>query len=240
MTRLCLHSILRGGTVDGPGVRTVVFVQGCDLACRYCHNRDTWDKGGKLYEVEDVIELCKKDKAFYGRRGGVTVSGGEPILQGEALVALCKGLRKEGIHVCLDTAGSVVDGWTDEILANVDLVLLDIKHADPDRYRKLTGGDLSTTLAFLERIRAYNVPFWIRHVVVEGWTDTEDEIAAVVRLAKGAERIELNGYHSYGEGKWGNCGVAYPFAGMKDFDSDRLAKLRDFADRMLCEVNAEA
>jgi len=239
LTKICLHSVLRGGTVDGPGVRTVLFTQGCDLACRYCHNRDTWKKSGSLYDVDDVVALCEKDKPFYGRRGGVTVSGGEPLLQGEAVSELCAKLRKAGMHVCLDTAGSVLDEHTDAVLKNVDLVLLDIKHADPDRYRALTGGTLSTTLAFLERVKEQGVPFWIRHVVVEGWTDTEDEIASVVRLGKGAQRIELNGYHGYGEKKWEQCGVAYPFAGMKDFDAARLEELRAYADEALLAVNNE-
>ena len=239
MRKICLHSILRGGTVDGPGVRTVVFTQGCDLACRYCHNRDTWDKKGNLYDIADVVALCEKDKTFHGRRGGVTVSGGEPLLQGEAVAELCKSLRDCGIHVCLDTAGSVIDGWTDAVLDSVDLVLLDIKHSDPDRYRALTGGSLATTLAFLDRVRAKGIPFWIRHVVVEGWTDSEEEILATVRLGKGAQRIELNGYHGYGEAKWTKCGVAYPLAGMKDFDPTRLDALRAFADKALLSVNQE-
>ena len=132
-----------------------------------------------------------------------------------------------------------IDEWTDAVLDSVDLVLLDVKHSDPDRYRALTGGSLATTLAFLDRVRTKGIPFWIRHVVVEGWTDNEEEILATVRLGKGAQRIELNGYHGYGEAKWTKCGVAYPLAGMKDFDPTRLDALRAFADNALLSVNQE-
>ena len=174
---LKVHSVLSGGAVDGPGLRTVIFTQGCPLSCKYCHNRDTWNPSdGKFFSTDYLLDLCVNNKKYYGRKGGVTVSGGEPLLQVDAVMELCKKLKENAIHVCLDTAGSINGEKVEELLSYVDLVLLDIKHSSPTGFKDLAGGSLDNTLKFLQTLRKLNKKFWIRQVLVEGFTANKTQL----------------------------------------------------------------
>ena len=169
-----LHSIESMGTVDGPGIRTVVFLQGCALRCQYCHNPDTWHaQGGQQITPEALVKKLRRFQPYYARSGGgVTFSGGEPLLQPDFLAECLRLCRAEGIHTCIDTAG-VGLGDYDAILQNTDLVLYDVKHEDPAAYQALTGQPIGRTHAFVEAVRRVGVPMWVRHVVVPGVTDGE-------------------------------------------------------------------
>ena len=229
--KLRIHSVLSGGAVDGPGLRTVIFTQGCPLSCKYCHNRDTWSPGsGKEVHVSGLVQKALSDKVYFGKRGGVTISGGDPLLQTEAVTELCKRLRENGIHVCLDTAGSVVNDKTDELLKQVDLVLLDVKHSDEIGFKSIAGGSLNNTLKFLEKVRNAGVKFWVRQVLVEGFTASKNQLDNLLNLLGYGkendlnnpnffpEKIELLPYHGRGVEKWNKVGANYEFKDMPDFD----------------------
>ena len=163
-----VHSIESMGLVDGPGIRTVVFLQGCNLRCQYCHNPDTWDiYGGNEMSADEVINKIKRFKPYFKNNGGVTFSGGEPLMQPEFLLELLKKCEELDIHTCIDTAG-YGKGEYDDILKYTDLILYDIKHEDYDKYNIVTRRKQDETLKFIEKVQEYNIPIWIRHVVVPG------------------------------------------------------------------------
>ena len=175
-----VHSVESFGTVDGPGVRFVVFLQGCPMRCLYCHNPDTWDPGGGVpTTVEELLAQYARNEAFY-RKGGITVTGGEPLLQIEFVTALFREAKRRGIHTCLDTSGATFRpedaaalAQFDALCAVTDLVLLDIKQTDPAAHRRLTGRENGNILAFARYLAQKEVPVWVRHVVVPGLTDSE-------------------------------------------------------------------
>ncbi|MCL2555948.1 MAG: pyruvate formate-lyase-activating protein [Firmicutes bacterium] len=205
------------GAHDGPGLRTVLFLHGCPLKCLYCHNPEMTafnkDKSSQVfasYSVQYLVDFCKKYKSYYGEGGGVTLSGGEPLVQSKAVYELIKALKKEGIHTCLDTSGGVA--LTDDVknvLDEVDLVLLDIKHTDNEQHKKLAGQPLDKTLAVLEYMKSIRKDFIIRQVVVSGFTDNETQIKALKEIASGARTIELLPYHGMGAHKWEKLGIDY-------------------------------
>ena len=195
-----IHSIESMALVDGPGVRSVVFLQGCHLRCQYCHNPDTWSMTGNSIQEMSAQELVKRlsrFKPYYGDKGGVTFSGGEPLLQSDFLreaLPLCKAA---GLHTCLDTAGCGTGGYED-ILRFTDLVLLDIKHYTREGYQRVTGQTPDASLAFLDTAQKMNIPLWIRHVVVPGLTDGKEHFEGLdkyIRTLKHVERVELLPYH---------------------------------------------
>ena len=173
-----IHSVESMGLVDGPGVRAVVFLQGCPLRCRYCHNPDTQEGSGTVVTAEELAARLLRFRPYFKRGGGVTFSGGEPLMQPEFLSEMLRRLHQAGIHTCLDTAGAG-KGEYEAILTNTDLVLFDVKHEDPDDYHALTGGDIRRPQAFVEAVRKAGVPMWVRHVVVPGLTDGEAHLAAL-------------------------------------------------------------
>lgn len=181
-----IHSVESFGTVDGPGVRFVVFFQGCPMRCLYCHNPDTWGtEGGTEMTVDELLAAYERNKGFY-RQGGITATGGEPLLQLPFLTELFSAAKAQGIHTCLDTSGIVYRPDRQEefgaLFAVTDLVLLDIKHADPQGHRQLTGQDQSPVLAFARALERAKVPMIVRHVVVPGLTDSPQELTALGRL----------------------------------------------------------
>ena len=201
-----IHSTDSFGTVDGPGIRFVVFTQGCVMRCRYCHNRDTWSmKDGEMVSVGDLMEKIRAVKHFLS--GGVTVSGGQPSLQPEFVAELFRACRKEGIHTCLDTNG-YVKGITNPIadmIEQTDLVMLDIKHMDNDLHRKLTYVGNERVLSFARYLQEINKPTWIRYVVVDGYTTDPvyaEQLAEFLAPMKNIEKVELLPYHSLGKHKW--------------------------------------
>ena len=174
-----IHSIESFGTVDGPGIRFVIFLQGCHLQCKYCHNRDTWDiTGGEYKSLDEIIEKIKKYKNYImPSGGGVTVTGGEPLLQVKFLIELFKNLKKEGINTCIDTSG-MVDITDDiiELLKYTDLVLLDIKHINDEKCKQLVGKSNKRELEFAKYLSDNGIKMWIRQVIVPGYTDDEEDL----------------------------------------------------------------
>lgn len=224
-----IHSFESMGLVDGPGIRSVVFLQGCALRCRYCHNPDTWDRaGGEEIAPEALVRRLSRFKAYYDRSGGgVTFSGGEPLLQPEFLTEALRLCREAGISTCIDTAG-VGHGDYTEILRQTDLVLYDVKHYAPDAYRALVGCDIAATERFVEAVRISGTPMWVRHVVVPGLTDSWEHLAGLrdyVRTLPRVQRVELLPYHRLGAGKYETMKLPYPLADTPVMDKDVCKQL---------------
>ena len=210
-----VHSIETFGTVDGPGIRYVVFLQGCHLQCKYCQNRDTWDiNSGKYISVEELVNNIKKYITYITPRGGVTISGGEPLLQPYFLITLFKELKKLGIHTAIDTSGMVeITDTIKELLSLTDLVLLDIKHIDSKKCKDLVGFSNEKELAFSKYLSDNNIPIWIRQVLVPGYTDDEKDLLKLkdfLSSLKTVQKIELLPYHNLGKHKWEALNKAYP------------------------------
>lgn len=208
-----IHSIESFGTVDGPGVRYVIFVQGCPLRCQYCHNPDTWHKNkGKSVNIDDLIDDIEKYSGFL-KGGGVTVSGGEPLLKAKELTYLFKKLKKLGIHTCIDTSGYVnIDDDIIELLKYTDLVLLDLKVFDKEKHKKLTGVSNKLILEFAKYLNSINKPIWIRHVLVPTINDSESDLTSLkefIDTLNNVEKIELLPYHELGVFKWEELGLNY-------------------------------
>lgn len=222
-----IHSIESMGLVDGPGVRSVVFLQGCALRCKYCHNPDTWQCGedsGTTMTAEELTQKLVRFKPYYGEQGGVTFSGGEPLLQRDFLTEALRLCKKAGLNTCLDTSGVGCGGY-EKILNCTDLVLYDVKHYTPEGYREITGADMSETLRFLETLELSGTPIWVRHVVTPGLTDSEEHLQGFydyIKTLKNVRRVELLPYHVLGEEKYRRLGIAYPLEGTPPMDADKL------------------
>lgn len=232
-----IHSIESMGLVDGPGIRTVVFLQGCRLRCQYCHNPDTWQTtGGKSMTPGALVEMLSRYKTYYNSSGGgVTFSGGEPLLQREFLLESLKRCKDAGIHTCIDTAGYGVGGY-EEILAFTDLVLYDVKQITPETYHTVTGAAMEETLRFLEAVQQANVPMWIRHVVVPGLTDGEAHIRALGTYIKGlrnVQRVELLPYHLLGVNKYQGMEIPYPLAGVPAMKQETIEQYQHLLDDVI-------
>ncbi|NLK00394.1 MAG: pyruvate formate lyase-activating protein [Clostridia bacterium] len=215
-----VHSIETYGTVDGPGVRFVVFFQGCPLQCKYCHNRDTWDVfGGELVKSRDIINHFKKYLSFYlNSGGGLTASGGEPTLQPEFLRTLFAETKRLGANTALDTTGHVDIANAEIFLDVTDLVLLDIKIMDREKHKDLTGVSNERIINFSKYLEKIGKPIWIRHVVIPGITDSQDDIYGMANFIKemdNVEKVELLPYNKFGVEKWKALGSEYPLEGIK-------------------------
>lgn len=215
-----VHSIESFGTVDGPGIRFVLFLQGCHLKCKYCHNRDTWDiKGGNYASLDDIFSKIMRYKNYIHPNGGVTVTGGEPLLQVNFLIELFTKLKKEGIHTCIDTSGMV--SLTDDIkklLSLTDLVLLDIKHIDDEKCKDLVGFSNKLELDFARYLSDNNIPVWIRQVLIPGYTDDEKDLIKLrdfLSTLNNVKKIEILPYHNLGKHKWTKLGYKYELDGVK-------------------------
>lgn len=235
-----VHSIETFGTVDGPGIRFIVFMQGCPLRCKYCHNRDTWDaKGGKEYTTDELItEALKYSSYMKFSGGGLTVSGGEATLQPEFVAELFAKAKKNGIHTCLDTSGFVDIDKIDPILDNTDLVLLDLKHMIDDKAKDLTGVTIQKTLKLAKHLDERNIPVWIRHVLVPGITDDRENLEALgkfVSTLNNVDRLELLPYHTIGVHKWESMGIEYELKGVPDATPEDIKK----ASQVLKEFGVE-
>lgn len=215
-----IHSIETFGTVDGPGVRFVVFFQGCPMRCLYCHNPDTWHmKDGTEMSADVILEKLERNRAFY-TTGGLTATGGEPLLQMDFLLELFRKAKEKGIHTCLDTSGIIFEEENAEKLQKfcelvkvTDLVMLDIKHMEESEHQKLTGHSGKNVFAFANFLKEQEVPVWIRHVTVPGITDKREELEALGRYLKtlpNVEKLELLPYHALAIPKYENLGIAYP------------------------------
>ncbi len=231
-----VHSIETFGSVDGPGIRYVVFMQGCPMRCLYCHNPDTWDIGkGRQMDTEDILREYEKNKMFY-RNGGITVTGGEPLLQIDFLIDLFIKAKGKGIHTCLDTSGITYSDCNptylsklDELMRYTDLVMLDIKHIDAVRHREITSRDNSGILAFARYLAERDVPVWIRHVIVKEYTDGADDLRALGRFIGGLSNVkalDVLPYHSMGVAKYKELGIEYPLDGMPPLDKSEAEQAR--------------
>ena len=193
-----VHSYESMGTFDGPGLRLVVFLQGCPFRCLYCANPDTIDlNGGKATRPEEIVDMAVSQIPFFGKRGGVTFSGGEPTVQAEALVPLVRDLKSHGIHTCIDTNGGVWNKHVEELMGEIDLVLLDIKQFNPERHRHLTGRSNEQTLRTAAWLEEHEHPFWLRYVLVPGYSDMEEDIRALGEALghyKQIQRVEILPY----------------------------------------------
>lgn len=210
-----LHSIHTGSVVDGPGVRMVLWTTGCLLRCQYCHNPDTWHmKDGRPMTLEQVMAEIEKYRRFMQvAKGGVTISGGEPMVQAPFVARIFRECKERGIHTCLDTNGFLTERMRDEDLEAVDLVLLDIKSFDPKTHLRVTGQPVEPVLTFAARLAALGKPMWIRFVLVPGLTDDPENVeglAAFVATLPNVERVEVLPFHQMGASKWERRGIPYP------------------------------
>lgn len=224
----CVDSIESFGLVDGPGIRTVVFLSGCKLRCKYCHNPEMWKMGKPNVRAEDLAKKILRNQPYFRRnQGGVTFSGGEPLLQSEFLIEVCKILKKEGIHIALDTAG-VGNGDYEELLSYIDLVLLDIKHATREGYQEITGMEIDDSLKFIDSLNKSGVPVWIRQVIVPGIMDHDsylEKLSLVLRNIQNIERIEFLPYHTMGKEKYKKLGISYPYEDLEEMNQEKCQKL---------------
>ena len=227
-----IHSLESFGTVDGPGIRFVTFLQGCPLRCRYCHNPDTWRQDAAVkYEwtPQQLLDEVMRYRSFIAR-GGVTLTGGEPLMQPAFCRQFFRLCREAGLHTALDTAGSIANAETFSVLDYTDLVLLDIKALAPDLCRKVCGSDGTSALRFLDEAEHRGVEVWIRHVVVPGLTDDDrllDELVAFVRGYRVVSRIEWLPYHTMGVFKYASLGLPYPLEGVPSLSAERIREIRE-------------
>lgn len=226
-----VHSIESFGTVDGPGIRFVLFLQGCHLKCKYCHNRDTWDiNGGEYKSLDDIFEKIMNYKNYIYPNGGVTVTGGEPLLQVNFLIELFKKLKKENIHTCIDTSGMVT--LTDDIktlLSLTDLVLLDIKHIDSGKCKELVGFNNEKELYFAKYLSDNNIHMWIRQVLVPGYTDDENDLLKLkdfISSLKTVDKVEVLPYHDMGKYKWKQLGINYELEHIKSATDEEVIRTK--------------
>ncbi|QGU94312.1 pyruvate formate lyase-activating protein [Clostridium bovifaecis] len=232
-----IHSIESMGLVDGPGIRTVVFFQGCPLRCAYCHNPDTWtmQDGIEITPRELLNKLLRFRPYFEKSGGGVTFSGGEVLLQPDFLIEILKLCKENGIHTTLDTSGFGL-GKYDEILKYTDLVLLDIKHVDDTGYRNLTGQSKKGLDEFLNALAKAGTKLWIRHVIVPKITDSEEHIAQLAHIIKqidNVEKIELLPYHTLGVSKYEKLGINYPLKNTPSMDKEKIKELENLLTQLL-------
>jgi len=227
-----IHSFETFGTVDGPGIRFVVFLKGCPLTCKYCHNRDAWStEGAKLYTAEEVMSEIKKYRHFINSsNGGVTVSGGEALTQPEFVRQLFVKCREEGIHTAVDTSGYVNVEDVKDVMEYTDLVLLDLKQADEKKHRDLTGVENDKIKRFTQYLCDINKPVWIRYVLVPGYTDDEADLKAAyeyLKKFKNIEKIEVLPYHKMGKIKWDKLKVEYPLEGVPEPTTEEVQKAKN-------------
>ncbi len=236
---LQVHSYESLGTYDGPGIRLVVFLQGCNFRCLYCANPDTiTTQGGEKTPIGEILRMAVSQRPFFGKKGGVTFSGGEPTLQAAALLPLVEQLHQEGIHVCIDSNGGTLNDATKALLQEVDLVLLDVKQANPERHKNLTSRDNATTLATAQYLSEIGTPFWMRYVLVPGYSDDPADIIRLCETLKDnpmLQRIEILPYHTLGMHKYEPLGMEYrlkdvPYNTPEQLEAARAIFARYFPD----------
>ncbi len=226
-----VHSIESFGTVDGPGIRFVLFLQGCHLNCKYCHNRDTWDiNSGEYKSLDDIFEKIMNYKNYIHPNGGVTVTGGEPLLQAKFLIELFTKLKKENIHTCIDTSGIIaLNDNIKHLLSLTDLVLLDIKHINPEKCKDLVGFTNKLELEFARYLSDNNIPIWIRQVLIPEYTDDANDLLELknfINSLKTVQKVELLPYHDMGKYKWKNLGLKYDLENTRPANDEDIKKAK--------------
>ncbi len=241
-----VHSIESFGTVDGPGVRMIVFLMGCPMRCLYCHNPDTWDINNStalLMTTEEIISQYNRNRDFYGDKGGITVSGGEPMMQIDFLTELFRKCKAKGIHTCLDTSGIMYNPENleyikkvDKMLEYTDLIMLDIKHIDTEMHKELCGHKNDNILAFARYLSDKNKPVWIRHVIVPNWTDNKEELYSLGRFIatlRNVKALEVLPYHTMGENKYKELNIEYKLAGVPALTKEQAQQAKKI---ILCGI----
>lgn len=226
-----VHSVESCGTVDGPGIRFVLFLSGCSLRCRYCHNPDTsCVRRGRTRSAADVLEEIARYRNFLlAAGGGVTLSGGDPLFQPHFSKAVLRGCKGLGLHTCLDTSGHLGRNADEDMLAHTDVVLLDIKAWNPEQYKALTGGELRPTLEFAERLVVLRKPVWLRYVLVPGWTDNMEDIAELSRYAASlgnVDRVDVLPFHQMGRFKWEELKLEYTLKDVPEPSAELTEQVR--------------
>lgn len=225
-----LHSIETFGAVDGPGIRTIFFMQGCPARCLYCHNPDTWKPvGGREIDIYEVLETAKRSIPYFGKEGGVTFSGGEPLMQGEFVLDAMRLLKRNNIKTVIDTSATFIDDYTEDIVEESQMLLLDIKHSDPEQFSRICGCSQNKLFELIDIINETETPVWIRQVIVPGINDTEEnikELASFIdKSLHNIYKVELLGYHTMALNKYEKLGMKYPLEGVKAMDKKKLQKL---------------
>ena len=231
MQDIRLHSFQSLGTVDGPGVRAVLFLQGCPLRCVCCHNPDTWDtNGGEHISVPELLHKIRRCRSYFGKNGGVTASGGEPLLQAQALTNLFKALKAEGIHTALDTSGCILNDSVKELLSYTDLVLLDYKYTNDTDYHRYTGMDKSAVDEFLAFLQTQNKKTWLRHVYIPTLNDNDASLSQLCRVKEAhpcVERIELLPFRKLCLEKYRTMGIPFALGNTPEPSPEEISSLKE-------------
>lgn len=226
-----VHSFQSLGTVDGPGVRFVVFMQGCNLRCHCCHNPDTWSvTGGNIYTAEDVVSKAARFKEYFGADGGITISGGEPLLQSDFVCEVFRLCKKENISTCLDTSGSILNDKIKEMLSHTDRVLLDMKYTDDDAYKSYVGCSIDAPLDFLEYLNEAKIPTTVRQVIIPTINDNESNILKLKSITSAhncVDKIELLPFRKICITKYENLAIHFPFGHLPEADDKKVKSLQN-------------
>ena len=228
--RASIDSIESFGLVDGPGIRAVVFFNGCKLRCKYCHNPEMWTKKEENYTPQQLVEKIKRFKPYFKDRGGVTFSGGEPLLHSKFIIETAKILKEENIHITLDTSGVGLNDY-EEVLKYIDLVIIDIKHTSKEGYKELTNLDIYHVEKFIEELNKSNKPVWIRQVIVPGLMDNKEYIDSLVnyiKKIKNIQRVDFLPYHRLGREKYLTLNIPYPYEDKQDMDKEKCNELYQY------------
>ena len=227
-----VHSVESFGSVDGPGIRFLIFLQGCRMRCRYCHNADTWNlNSGDLRTADELLDQAERYRGYWGKKGGITVSGGEPLLQTDFLLDLFQKAEKREINTAIDTAGQPFTRREpffqkfQELMRYTDLLLMDIKHIDPVEHQKLTGWPNENILDMFRYLSEIGKPIWIRYVLVPGVTDDEKALERTgnfISTLRNVQKIEVLPYHTLGEYKWEKLGIPYTLKGIRPPDEESV------------------
>ena len=232
-----IHSTESFGAADGPGVRFIVFMQGCHMRCRYCHNPDTWKMGGgDEVTADEILKRALRFKPYWGKDGGITISGGEPLLQIDFVIELFKKAKELGINTCIDTAGNPFTkedpffSKFEELMKYTDLLLLDLKEINPTRHKDLTGFDNSTIIEMEKYLSEINKPVWIRHVLVPEHSDFDEDLDALgdfIDTLSNVDRVEILPYHTLGKFKWENLGIPYTLESISPPSAERIENAKN-------------
>ena len=231
--RASIDSIETFGLVDGPGIRIVVFFNGCKLRCKYCHNPEMWTKKAENYSPQELVEKIKRYKSYFKDNGGVTFSGGEPLLHSKFIIETAKLLKEENIHIALDTSG-VGLGDYNEILPYIDLVILDIKHTKPLGYKELTNLEINESEEFIKELNKSNIPVWIRQVIVPGIMDNYEYIDSLINYLykiNNIKRVDFLPFHRLGREKYLSLGLTYPYEDKPEMDKEECNKLYKYFEK---------
>lgn len=230
-----IASIETFGTVDGPGIRTVVFFNGCYLRCIYCHNPEMWSKQEDNITVNELVEKILKNKEYFGKTGGVTFSGGEPLLHSDFIIEVSKELKKHNIHIALDTAGVGLGNY-EELLKYIDLIIFDVKHTTMNGFKKVTQVTTNEPIKFIKTANKLNKPFWVRQVIVPGIMDNEEYLYSLkdyIKQIKNIEKIEFLPYHKLGREKYIKLGIPYLCDNIPEMNKDKCNELYEKFIKML-------